>query len=132
MAVIQLPDFYIFLPIMNQTPNNSTQQKPAVLMAISWFIFAGTATFTAIFLPIHIFGLIKNPTKTPYFINPDFTEIFIAILIFSIIFHSLYRLRTILLDFGFPKIAKTANIFNTIIILIVTGILIYSVFTLFQ
>lgn len=125
---------------------HSQHPKPAIFKAISWFIFAGTATFTAIFLPAHIIALINNksltvppqltdlfqlPSQTATYLTTLITAIFIAILIFSTLYHSLYRINTTLLDLGFPKTARIINFTNTIIVLIVTGFLIYSVFTTF-
>jgi succinate dehydrogenase hydrophobic anchor subunit len=99
--------------------------------AIMWFIFSATATFCAFFLP-GIFWTsiiaakyhIKNlPTTYP---NTLIFFWFLVLLLFSALFHTLYRIPVFISDLGFSKRAVLiSKIICTVLFFAVTCPLIW-------
>lgn len=80
------------------------------LKAIMWFIFSGTATLCAFFLPGFFWTSIisakygYNNVPETYPMNVIFI-CFLILLMFGAIFHSLYRIPVFITDLGFSKTA---------------------------
>lgn len=71
------------------------QNKPAFLKGFLWFLFSGTAMLSAFILPVHIWALANNYSMK---LNPWFFKIYFGVLLFSALYHGLYRTKTILKD----------------------------------
>lgn len=70
---------------------------PAQLKGFLWLLFSGTAMVSAFILPIHFWAMMNGFALQ----NSWKAKIFLIILLFSALYHGLYRTFTILFDIGF-------------------------------
>jgi len=99
--------------------------------AIMWIIFSGTATICAFFLPGYIWTLIIG-MKYGYMGAPFFSIgilFFLCLLLPCALFHSLYRIPTLITDLGFSKTAVLiSKIICSAIFIGFIGLLIWAIF----
>lgn len=81
-------------------------EKPAVLSGILWGFFAFTGTIIALLLPLHIVAIYYGWQLKAGF----FYRVFGSILFISVLFHGLYRTKTLLFDLGASKFSKSINV----------------------
>jgi hypothetical protein len=95
--------------------------QPAKIKGLLWTIFALTATFSAFVLPAHIF-----------FAGPDwyipnhswYVAPYLMLLIFSALYHSLYRFTVFIKDLGYNLQAKVIGTISFLVVTFTTLILI--------
>jgi hypothetical protein len=92
-------------------------ETPAKTKGLMWTIFALTATFSAVVLPAHILLVTQNWPQdySAWYIVPYF-----IILIFSCLYHSLYRFTVFIKDIGYNHLAGLIGKLSFIIILLAT------------
>lgn len=71
--------------------------KPAYVKGFMWFTFSGTAMLSAVILPIHIGALLFGYRMN---LSSPIAKIYFGLLFFCALYHSLYRVNTILFDLG--------------------------------
>ncbi len=105
------------------------------IKAIMWFVFSGTATFCAFFLP-GIFWTSIIAAKYGYNSLPGtYPNVFIyfwflVVLLFCALFHALYRIPVFVSDLGFSKkVVLISKIICVLIFFIVTCPWVWLVFS---
>lgn len=98
-------------------------EKPSKYAGITWFLFAGTATFSAFFLPIFIY-MELSPKYMPL-PNIPFL-IFLSLIVFTALYHSFYRIKTILTDLGLGAYEKIIVIFLSTLFGVLMGMTAYT------
>ena len=105
-----------------QVINGRLNERLSFKKGLLWFAFSGTAMLSAFLLPIHIFALAQDFTiQRSHF----FARVYIFVIIFCALYHSLYRVQTIIRDLGFEKITKFTGWLLTLIFLSCVGIALY-------
>jgi hypothetical protein len=106
------------------------KQNSAKLKGIMWFIFAGTATLCAFFLPGFVWAIIISTkysfsnSNNLYVLSPYFLIVYL-----SALFHSLYRIPVFIFDLGFSR--RTVLISKIICTAIFLGLIAFWFWTLF-
>ncbi|MEK9132335.1 MAG: hypothetical protein AAB606_01320 [Patescibacteria group bacterium] len=100
--------------------------KPAYLKGFLWVAFSGTATLCAILLPVHIFAILMGSDAKLG--NNFYGRTYIFILISCALFHSLYRVNTILIDLGLAKYQKTAGVLLSLLFVVFEVVAVYTFF----
>ena len=99
--------------------------KTAKGKGILWLLFAVTATISAFFLPAFIFwtlGPWQFLENLPSIYLPDIITVpSTIIIIFSALYFSLYRVKTIFTDLGLAHIEKIVTLVFISIILLLIG-----------
>ena len=99
---------------------NKNAEKSVKLIAIKWGLFSATATLCAFILPVFIWNNINSNLNTSY---PKWIiGLFISIVYFSALYHSLYRIRAFCEDLGYKGLKlKLINYFLLFLMLIGTA-----------
>lgn len=100
--------------------------KPAYLKGFLWLLFSGTATLCAVLLPVHIYAILRGGDAKLG--NSLYSRAYVFILISCALFHSLYRVNTILVDLGLAKYQKTAGVLLSMLFVVFEGVAIYTFF----
>lgn len=112
-------------------------KKPALAYAkaIGWMLFTGTATLSAFILPVHIWALISDSHcgsgGCGYVwmkLDSWWANLYFFILIFAVLYHSFYRLRTLIFDF---TLVKTARVLGVVLLVAGAGLMAMVVLRLY-
>ena len=93
--------------------------KPDRQTGLLWFLFSATATISAFTLPVHLWALMNlfDMNRGNFFMKSYFFVVIAAGL-----YHSFYRIKTIIFDIGFPRAAKiTAFLLAFLFITLIIG-----------
>src|SRR3989338_10641234 len=95
--------------------------KTAYIKGFLWFAFSGTAMLAAFILPVHIWALTNDFT----FQTTWLARIYFIVLMIAALYHSLYRVKTIVFDLGFGKYQKAVGYVATALFIIFSALTVY-------
>ena len=100
--------------------------RPAFLKGMLWFVFSATAMLSAFILPVHILALqARYEMKLDGFFYP----LYFIILFGVMLYHSFYRVKTILFDL---TLVKTSKVIGSILMMVYILLMVLAIFLLFR
>lgn len=105
--------------------SGESSPRPAFIKGLLWFTFSGTAMLSAFILPIHIWAIHAGYAMR---LDAIWFRLYFVLLFGAMLYHSFYRVKTILFDLTFVKASK---VLGGVLLLLFLGLMGLAVSLLF-